>query len=154
MFLLSLQPCDKYLSANSQDICHIHCPFITLDTSVSSALETFVIIALYKSTFTIPYRTQDRFHFASSVQQWMGATVLVCATWKWFCSRISVCQLLCGFQLRDYHSHDVHTPLLLQQRHTAQSTEWCWYYAVWLVCWSCVCEVLWTCQTFISVTWY
>ena len=27
------------------------------DTSVSSALETFVIIALYKSTFTIPYHT-------------------------------------------------------------------------------------------------
>jgi len=27
------------------------------DTSVFSALETFVIIALYKSTFTIPYRT-------------------------------------------------------------------------------------------------
>ena len=25
------------------------------DTSVFSALETFVIIALYKSTFTIPY---------------------------------------------------------------------------------------------------
>jgi len=27
------------------------------DTSVFSALETFVIIALYKSTFTIPYHT-------------------------------------------------------------------------------------------------
>jgi len=29
------------------------------DTSVFSALETFVIIALYKSTFTIPYHTID-----------------------------------------------------------------------------------------------
>jgi len=29
------------------------------DTSVSSALETFVIIALYKSTFTIPYHTTE-----------------------------------------------------------------------------------------------
>ena len=32
-------------------------PGFSLDTSVFSALETFVIIALYKSTFTIPYHT-------------------------------------------------------------------------------------------------
>jgi len=32
-------------------------PGISPDTSVFSALETFVIIELYKSTFTIPYHT-------------------------------------------------------------------------------------------------
>jgi len=32
-------------------------PGFSPDTSVFSALETFVIIALYKSTFTIPYHT-------------------------------------------------------------------------------------------------
>ena len=37
------------------------------DTSVFSALETFVIIALYKSTFTIPYHT-------------IKVTVIVCHT--------------------------------------------------------------------------
>jgi len=34
-----------------------HKPGLSPDTSVFSALETFVIIALYKSTFTIPYHT-------------------------------------------------------------------------------------------------
>jgi len=32
-------------------------PGFSPDTRVFSALETFVIIALYKSTFTIPYHT-------------------------------------------------------------------------------------------------
>ena len=35
-------------------------PGFSPDTSVFSALETFVIIALYKSTFTIPYNTIPR----------------------------------------------------------------------------------------------
>ena len=36
-------------------------PGFSPDTSVSSALKTFVIIALYKSTFTIPYQTIDEY---------------------------------------------------------------------------------------------
>jgi len=37
-------------------------PGFSLDTSMFSALETFVIIALYKLTFTIPYHFNNKYH--------------------------------------------------------------------------------------------
>jgi len=48
-----------------------------VDATVTPALETFVIIALYKSTFTIPYHTRGttvamyrRYDHARNVEVW------------------------------------------------------------------------------------
>ena len=51
-------------------------PGFSPDTSVFSALETFVIIALYKSTFTIPYHTIAYRHpMPASVNRYLQPTL-------------------------------------------------------------------------------
>jgi len=55
-------------------------PGFSPDTSVFSTLETFVIIVLYKSTFTIPYHTETIRHQCWSVQTLLHQCQSVCQT--------------------------------------------------------------------------
>jgi len=65
-------------------------PGFSPDTSVLSALETFVIIALYKSTFTIPYHTIKYHTTSDNCRSWR----LVAWARQWPANRhlcLSVC---------------------------------------------------------------